>query len=381
MVLKFALHIFNVVCLVFGIVMPLRGATTEPKVPIVVIDAGHGGKDPGAVRGSVHEKTINLAVALELGRQLEKLMPRVKIVYTRSDDTFVELGERTTIANEAEADLFVSIHTNSNPNSRIAGTETYVMGADKNSANLAVSMRENGVISLEADYHTRYEGYDPKSSESLIIFSLMQYAYQSQSLALARGVETAYKGVGLASRGVRQAGFLVLWRTAMPSILTEVGFISNPSQLRELTSVKGQKSLASALAKAIKLYVEQNFNGSIPVQTVEPVVRVNEKPQVVDIKADDRIENISKNTVTYSVQIKSSSKPITINSTNFGPLVMQVKELKVKNIYKYCLKEVDSYKEALLLQSKLRKIYQDAFVVAFCDGEQISVGAAKQKSK
>ncbi|MEG0032812.1 MAG: N-acetylmuramoyl-L-alanine amidase, partial [Mucinivorans sp.] len=151
--------------------MPLRGATTEPKVPIVVIDAGHGGKDPGAVRGSVHEKTINLAVALELGRQLEKLMPRVKIVYTRSDDTFVELGERTTIANEAEADLFVSIHTNSNPNSRIAGTETYVMGADKNSANLAVSMRENGVISLEADYHTRYEGYDPKSSESLIIFS------------------------------------------------------------------------------------------------------------------------------------------------------------------------------------------------------------------
>ncbi|MEG3048091.1 MAG: N-acetylmuramoyl-L-alanine amidase [Mucinivorans sp.] len=175
--------------------MPLRGATTEPKVPIVVIDAGHGGKDPGAVRGSVHEKTINLAVALELGRQLEKLMPRVKIVYTRSDDTFVELGERTTIANEAEADLFVSIHTNSNPNSRIAGTETYVMGADKNSANLAVSMRENGVISLEADYHTRYEGYDPKSSESLIIFSLMQYAYQSQSLALARGVETAYKGV------------------------------------------------------------------------------------------------------------------------------------------------------------------------------------------
>ncbi|MEF9950022.1 MAG: N-acetylmuramoyl-L-alanine amidase [Mucinivorans sp.] len=369
MVLKFALYIINVTLLLFCIQSPSFGVSLEKKSRTIVIDAGHGGKDPGAVRGSVYEKTINLAIALELGRRLTDVMPEWKIIYTRTDDRFVELAERTNIANRSDADLFVSIHTNSNPRSTIRGTETYVMGVDKNRGNLAVSMRENGVISLEPDYRSRYEGYDPTSSESLIIFSLMQYAYQNQSLALACSVERAYAEAGLTSRGVHQAGFLVLWRTAMPSILTEVGFLSSSGDLAELTSTKGPKKIAGALTTAIKTYVSQNL--STPQSVKTPSASHVDPPEAA----------LGSLPIVFSVQIKSSAQPIAINSMNFGPLVMKIKEIKTKNFYKYCVEELISYKEALLLQNRLRAIYPDAFLVAFCDGKQISVKEAKQKTE
>lgn len=379
--MKVGFHIFNKIINVVLLVFCMHGAVCAEPVPdmgwVVVLDAGHGGKDPGAVCGRVYEKTINLAVALELGRVLEAQMPDIKVIYTRRDDRFVELSERTKIANKAEADLFVSIHTNANPNKNASGTETYVMGADKNSANLAVSMRENGVISLEADYESRYEGYDPSSSESLIIFSLMQYAFQTQSLSLARDMEAAYKSAGLASRGVHQAGFLVLWRTAMPGILTELGFISNPNDIKRLTSTEGQQTVSRALCLAMKKYIErnpkQNFakpKPSTSAANVSPAAPATAQPKPSQPLVDGQVK--------YSVQVLMSSSPIEINSTKFGRWVMQVRERKVKNVYKYYVGELDSYKEALLLQSKLRETYLDAFMVAFDSSGQISIEDAKK---
>lgn len=373
MVLRSILLIFNVATLLFGIMPTVFGADNTATNWTIVIDAGHGGKDPGAVSGRIYEKNINLAVALELGRQLEAYDSRIRVVYTRSDDRFVGLSQRTSIANKAEADLFVSIHTNASPNKNVSGTETYVMGVDKNSANLAVSMRENGVISLESDYQSKYEGYDPQSSESLIIFSLMQYAYQTQSLTLAQGVEKAYAEQGFTSRSVRQAGFLVLWRAAMPSILTEIGFISNPEQLKVINSTDGQKKLARALALSIKKYIDKNPKGQIKL-TDKSLDSQNDHRNKKNTSKEVKLSN----ELLYAVQIKSSTAPIEINSINFGPYVIKIRERKVKNIYKYYVESSKFYKDALLLQRKLIELYPDAFVVAFDRGEQISVAEAKK---
>lgn len=406
-VLKFINRIINVTLLVFCILLALNSMARETKSWCVVIDAGHGGKDPGTVSGRVYEKSINLAVALELGRELKRRLPDINIVYTRADDRFVELSERSRIANRAAADLFVSIHTNSNPNKNARGTETFVMGVDKSSANLSVAMRENGVVSLESDYQTKYEGYDPKNSESLIMFSLMQYGYQTQSLALARMVEANY---GTHSRGVKQAGFLVLWRTAMPSILTEIGFLSNAQDMAGMTSESGQNRLARALADAVESYVEQNPKESIlplspkaenspPVKpqsqtkpTTKPQTKPEAKPEAKpavktesknepQVKSDNKPaqgKRYPKNDIRYAVQIKTSSEKIERNYDNFGSWIMEVRERKKENIYKYFVGELISYKDALFLQDKLRKIYHDAFVIAFCGEEQISVNEAKK---
>lgn len=349
----------------------------EPVGWVVAIDAGHGGKDPGAVSGKVYEKHINLSVALALGQLLEERVEGIKIIYTRSDDRFIELSERTNIANRADADLFISIHTNANPYKTVLGTETYVMGADKTKGNMAVSMRENSVISLEADYQSRYEGYDPKSPESLIMFSLMQYAHQTQSLALARQVEMAYKSSGRTSRGVHQAGFLVLWRTAMPSILTEVGFISNDTDRAFLTSNDGPRALATSLANAVADYLKGRTKPST-VQVEKPIIETPIAPVTQPKAAQDKKE---PNEVYYSIQIRSSTTPIPINSDNFGPLVMRLRETKVGTTYKYWAEKAKTYQEALSLQRRLREIYPDAFVVAFFGDKQISVAEAQKSTK
>lgn len=337
---------------------------SDTKQWCVVIDAGHGGKDPGTVAGRNYEKTINLAIALELGRELERRVDGIKVVYTRKDDRSVALSDRSKIANAASGDLFISIHTNSSPNKQALGTETFVMGVDKGSANLAVAMRENGVISMESDYQTKYEGYDPKDSESLIMFSLMQYSYQRQSLELARITQSEYADRDLFSRGVKQSGFLVLWRTAMPSILTEVGFLSNESDARRLTSLAGQRAIAHALAESVESYIKNN--PKIDLSTIKSTQNTLEQ------------NSATTSDVFYSVQIKSSSARLPINSANFGPYVMKVWERKVKNVYKYYVDRVISYKEALLLQGKLRGTYRDAFVVAFDGENQIEVQDAKK---
>ncbi len=225
----------------------------------LVLDAGHGGKDPGALGKRGKEKNINLAVALAVGRLVEENLSDVKVVYTRKNDVFIELDERAAIANRAKADLFISIHTNSLAGARpkqIAGAETYTLGMHRAADNLAVAKRENSVISLEKDYQTRYEGFDPKSAESYIIFEFMQDRNMEKSVKMAQLVQQQFRGAGRPDKGVHQAGFLVLRATSMPSCLIELGYISTASEETYLTSDHGVTQMAGAIYRAIKKYKE-----------------------------------------------------------------------------------------------------------------------------
>lgn len=359
----------------------------------VVLDAGHGGKDPGAVGGGVLEKDVTLATALLVGQILEERMPKIKVVYTRTTDRFVELTERTNIANKSNADLFVSIHTNASESKEAHGVETFVMGVDKAGSNLGVAMRENGVISMESDYSSKYEGYDPSSSESLIIFSLMQYSFSRQSLELAAQIQRNY-GTAIApvrDRGVKQAGFLVLWRAAMPSVLTEIGFISNPAQRQYISSSQGQRKIAGAIADAVISYLKSMEGAGVkasPVSkpasksasVVKPKSEVTASGQDAVNKrvtsSDD--QNLLTGEVQYRVQVASSRRKIDVNSSNFGRYVSQVVCVKVGDLYKYYVGCRDSYKEILLLQSQVRRDFADAFCVAFQGDEFMSLDKARK---
>ena len=222
----------------------------------LVIDAGHGGKDPGAMCGKAKEKNINLAVALAFGKLVEKNCPNVKVVYTRKTDTFVELNERANIANRAKADLFISIHTNATAAKKgPRGTETYTLGMHRAADNLAVAKRENSVITLENDYEKKYEGFDPNSSESYIIFELIQDKNMESSVKLAGLIQKQFRTyAGRVDKGVHQAGFLVLRATSMPSVLIELGYINNQSEAAYLTSTSGVNALAKSIYNAFVAY-------------------------------------------------------------------------------------------------------------------------------
>lgn len=229
--------------------------SSSSKVSTIVIDPGHGGKDPGTIGNRLKEKDIALKISLKLGAYIEKNNPDVKVVYTRTDDKYVALDERAELANKIKADLFICVHVNSLPGAPAYGTETYVMGLHKDQSNLEVAKRENSVILMDENYQERYEGFDPKSPESYILISLTQSAYQENSLRFAQKVEDQFKKkTGRYSRGVKQAGFLVLWRTAMPSVLVETGFISNSKEASYLNSPAGQDSLAVGIYRAFKEY-------------------------------------------------------------------------------------------------------------------------------
>ncbi len=231
------------------------------KVRRVVIDAGHGGKDPGTSGRLSKEKDVALAIALELGRIMKEKLPDVEVIYTRNKDTYPTLSERANLANKKNADLFISIHCNSNPNHNVYGSETYVMGNHVSDDNLKVAQRENSVILREENYQETYDGFDPNSPESYILFSLYQSAYQQNSVKLAQNIQYQFKNrVNRKSRGVKSAGFLVLWRTTMPSVLVEVGFLSNQKEEKELNDKLNQVYIASGIYRAFRDYKEELEN-------------------------------------------------------------------------------------------------------------------------
>ena len=238
-------------------------SANAPKAPEfrlkrVVIDAGHGGKDPGALGSYSKEKDIALSVALQVGKYLEQNLPGIEVIYTRKTDVFLDLKERPNIANRNRADLFISIHCNAAGNRGVYGTETFVMGTKNFESNFDVVKRENAVILLEDNYEENYEGFDPSSPESYMIFNLMQKAFLSNSISLASKIETDFNTrVNRSSRGVKQAPFYVLWTTSMPSVLVELGFISNVNEEKFLNSKDGQAYLASAIYRSIKAYKEE----------------------------------------------------------------------------------------------------------------------------
>ncbi len=228
------------------------------RVNTVVIDPGHGGHDPGTRGKKTLEKDVALKISLKLGEYIEKNIPGVKVIYTRKGDQYVALDERAIIANKNKADLFICIHANAVTNSKAYGTETYVMGISKDDKNFDVAKRENSVILRDENYEQRYEGFDPSSPESYILFSLAQSAYQESSLLFASLVEKEFKtNTKRYSRGVRQAGFWVLWRTAMPSVLVETGFLTYPEEEKFLSSKSGQDSIALGIYRAFKEYKTQ----------------------------------------------------------------------------------------------------------------------------
>lgn len=224
----------------------------------LVIDAGHGGLDPGCNgNNEIFEKDVTLGVALKLGKILKDSMPGLKVLYTRTTDKTLKLWERPNLANDNRADLFISIHCNANNNRAAAGSETYFMGLHKSEGNLDVAKRENAAITYEADYreNSRYGGFDPESAEGHIIFSLVQNAYMKQSLKLASGIETHTNKISaIKSRGVKQAGFLVLWQTSMPSVLVETGFLTNPTDRSYLRTTEGQQKIALGVFRAVRDY-------------------------------------------------------------------------------------------------------------------------------
>ncbi|HNY08529.1 MAG TPA: N-acetylmuramoyl-L-alanine amidase [Tenuifilaceae bacterium] len=349
----------------------------------VVVDAGHGGKDPGTVGRVSKEKDIALSIALKVGSYIEKNFSEVKVIYTRKDDTFIPLDERSRIANEAKADLFISIHCNSAPNRTSFGTETYVMGLHRSADNLDVAMRENAVISYEDDYSTRYEGYDPSSSESYIIFSMLQNAFLDQSLSLANLIQTDFRDrASRKDRGVKQAGFLVLWKTSMPSVLVEVGYLSNASEEKYLNSQEGQDYIASSIYRAFKEYkknVDSYSNQLAQIQLTKPA------DSSVEQKGNTQVQPPSSTSQShdfpiFKVQLMASNKPIPLDSPNFQN-IKTVEELIINDSYKYCVGSLSSYDEALKLCREVRKQFPDAFVIATKNGVPVALQQAIKDNK
>ncbi len=333
---------------------------------VVVIDAGHGGKDPGASGYAVKEKVINLNVALKLGKLIEKNMDDVKVVYTRSNDRFVELTERAAIANRNKADLFISIHTNAlKKGSRVRGTETYTLGLARSDENLEVAMRENSAILLEDNYLQRYEGFDPNSSESYIIFELMQNKHMEQSIRLASDIQDAFSASGRIDRGVRQAGFLVLRETSMPSVLVELGYISNRNEERFMSSSKGQEVLAEALYRAFANY-KRNFDLRSGY-AAKPVSSSAGEVKPVERKAE--ASKPSGETV-YKVQFLTADEPLPKNSRRLKGY--KDAEYYVENgICKYTYGSTTSLEEIKRIRRSMLKDFKDAFIVSFKDGKRV----------
>ena len=342
---------------------------SQYKIRSVVIDAGHGGKDPGAVRKKVQEKKIALAISLKLGGYITKYLSDVKVDYTRKKDVFIELFKRAEIANKKHADIFISIHVNSHSSSKPYGTATYVMGLDKSKENLEVAKRENSVILKEKGYLANYKGFDPNSPDSYIVFSLLQNANLKQSLNLAQKVESQFKNrAGRKSRGVKQAALVVLWNATMPAILVETGFISNSAEQRFLTSDQGQSYIASAIFRAFREYKNEIEKNSKNLKTIQ---YSNNNKNNTSKKPAKKINS----EVKFRVQIKSSTRKIPPNSKELHGY-KNVKEINFKGIYKYYVGNTNNFKDVLKLQTEVRKKIKDAFIVSFKNEKRIPIKQA-----
>jgi len=352
-------------------------------VKTVVIDAGHGGDDPGCHGAVANEADIALSISLKLGKYIEENFPDVKVVYTRKTDVFIELNERAAIANRVNADLFICVHANAGGPSAF-GTETYVMGLHVSQANLRVSQRENASILLEDDYETKYENFNPNSPESYIIFSMIQNAYLDQSLSFAAKVQHQFtERVGRRNRGVKQAGFLVLYKTKMPSVLIETGFLTNKEEEKFLNSEIGQDYMSSAIFRAFKSYkneIEGKSNKEV-IKEIEEKVK-KEAPKVVDVKKtkEKKFKKKKRNNVepgvVFKVQIATSSEKKELSPQNFNG-VENVSLYEAGGLYRYTVGSKKDISEANQLQLQLRgQGFKDAFIVAFSDGKRISIGEA-----
>ncbi len=347
---------------------------TNSKIRTIVIDPGHGGHDPGNLgtgRYKTTEKHVALAISLKLGDYIENSFSDVNVIYTRkTNEKFLKLGERTQLANDNNADLFISVHCDAWTSPDAFGAGVYVMGMSKLKANMDIAMKENAVIYLEDDYKENYDGFDPNSPESYIVFSLTQNTHLDQSLHIAEKIEQEFKSLSNSkSRGVKQAPFYVISRVNMPSILIETGFLTNPKEEDFLQSDKGQDYLALAIFRAFTAYKE-NFEGTTSEkESIEPVVVKEDKEKTPIPKKEITIEK-----VVFKVQIGTYLKSM-LNDALFKEI--NAEQQVINGTFKYYAgNETDKSSVDKLKNQLKEKGFKGAFVVAFYKGERISTKEA-----
>jgi N-acetylmuramoyl-L-alanine amidase len=346
------------------------------KIKTVVIDAGHGGHDPGCHGAQNNEKEVCLSMALKLGALIKERYPDIKIIYTRSTDVFVELAERANIANRNNADLFICIHANAGSTTAY-GSETYVLGLHRTDAQQKVAERENASIALEDDKGAKYRSYD-LTPDGIIALQFQLAVFHRQSILFAEMIQKEFKRIGRYDRGVKQAGFLVLYKTTMPSVLIETAFLPNPTEEKLIGTVEGQQKMAQSMFQAFVNYknategktvvggttAQQNNNDTRPAESSPP------KP--VEIPK----ETVKEQGLVFKVQIETSNKAISTKSSHFKGL--EIFEYQDNTLFKYCagsfandLQGAKNYKNELVQMG-----FANAFVVAFLDGERISIEKA-----
>ena len=362
---------FSLILLSFFVVIGL-----EAKDFTVVIDAGHGGKDPGAISANkkLYEKDVTLKVALMVGESIKKNHPEVKVLYTRKADVFVGLNDRARMANKANADLFISIHTNAAKNRTAKGAETYTLGIEeeRTERNLEIAKRENGVIFLEDNHEKTYANFNPNSPESYIIFEYMQSEFVKESIHMAQYVqEHLASDANRHDRGVRQAGFLVLNATSMPSILVELGYISNAEDAKYLGSESGQKRMSRCISEAFDKY----YTDLMKLNANQPVVESTRSTTIPASKEQPKAIQGDEQQPVFKVQFLSSSKQLAAEDKAFKGL-KPVEFYYDKGLYKYTYGSSTNYNDIIRIKKKVNEKFKDAFIVAFVQGERIDTQQA-----
>lgn len=387
---------FKYTIVMIGLVLSCQSIAQDARF-IVVLDAGHGGHDPGAMGDLSREKDINLSIVLNLGSILERNFKDVKVVYTRKTDVYLTLQERADIVNNNHADLFICIHTNASKSSSAYGAETFTLGLAKSKANLDVAMRENSVILLEEDYRTKYKGFDPTSVESYIMFEFMQDKYIDKSVEFSSNIQKQFVNYSHRSdRGVRQAGFWVLHRSACPSVLVEVGFISNPDEERYLNSDNGQTEMATAIYNAFVLYKRNHdkMSGRQTSSISQRELIVNKRDtskDVVNQKVDttvppkiiksETVESNSKKMIDseqvplFKVQVLASEKKLNNKSPEFKGL-KNLEFFVEGGLYKYTIGEEKDYKEIIKIRAQITSKFPQSFIIAFVGDKKMTAKEA-----
>ncbi len=378
------MRIILFLCFAIIITCPTVGfSQSKDKVHKIVIDAGHGGSTPGCIGKLSKEKDVTLSVALKLGALIEEHMKEVKTIYTRKTDIAVELYKRAEIANTNHADLFISIHCNAAENKAAHGVETWVMGLDKSAASIAVAKKENAEILLEKDYQEKYDGYDPNSPEANIIFSMYSSAYLKNSAIIASKVQNnLVKNSQLTDRSVRQAGFWVLYKVAMPSILIELGFLSNAVEEKFLIKESTQNMMAISIYNAIVEYKNQLEGTSYSTLSLSgtkiKAPEVKEEEPAAPVVETPAAQSV--NGVTFRVQIASSKENLNVNDARFSKATKVMKHFE-GNLYKFTSGNEATFAAAQAIQQSLKAHFPDCFIVAFKDNKKIPVSEARKLSE
>lgn len=380
--------------------MLLSTSILSAKQFTVVIDAGHGGKDPGAIGKNGQEKNVTLKVALLVGEYIEKAHPDVTVVYTRKTDKYVTLKERPEIANKANGDLFISIHANAAESTRAIGCETYSLGVNKTNESFEVAKRENSVLLLEDDNSESYQGFDPTSPDSYIMFELMSERFFDQSLEMAHYVQKEFSSIKRIDRGVRQAGFWVLHKVKMPSVLIELGFLSNSEEEKFLLSSAGQIKMAKSIYEGFEKYKKEYDKRTIDIstQTSLPQNSTKETPKAITNKPEQKTatkqpqkdiaatNNTTENKnigIIYKVRVFSLRTQISDNHNDmknaqkFPPVTYTTSG----GWYKYTCGSTTSHSEAIKLRDKVRTYFKDAFIIGEYKGKIISEKEAIELEK